>query len=122
MHIITTHKNTDFDALASMVAATVLYPGAVCVLPKTVNPNVKAFMSIHKDIFDMHSSDEIDLNKVKRLIVVDTNNWSRLGRMNALSKRDDIEIILWDHHKGDGDIKATWKCSEEIGANITLMV
>jgi len=122
MQIITTHKNTDFDALASMVAATVLYPEAVCVLPKTVNPNVKAFMSIHKDIFDMHSSDEIDFNKVKRLIVVDTNSWSRLGRMNALAKRDDIEIILWDHHKGNGDIKATWKCLEEIGANITLMV
>lgn len=121
MQIITTHKNTDFDALASMVAATVLYPEAVCVLPKTVNPNVKAFMSIHKDFFNMHSSDEFDLKKVKRLIVVDTNSWSRLDRMDVLSKRDDMEIILWDHHKGSGDIEATWKCSEEIGANITLM-
>jgi len=124
MQIITTHKNTDFDALASMVAATVLYPEAVCVLPRTVNPNVKAFMSIHKDIFDMHSSDEIDFKKVKRLIVVDTNSWSRLDSMDSLLKRDDIEIILWDHHKsnGDSDIEATWECREEIGANITLMV
>ncbi len=122
MQIITTHKNTDFDALASMVAATVLYPGAVCVLPRTVNLNVKAFMSIHKDIFDMHSSGEIDFKKVKSLIVVDTNSWSRLDSMSTLSKRDDIEILLWDHHKGDGDIKATWECREEIGANITLMV
>lgn len=122
MQIITTHKNTDFDALASMVAATVLYPGAVCVLPKTVNPNVRAFMSIHKDIFDMHSPDEIDFNKVKKLIVVDTSNWSRLDRMDALSKRDDIEIILWDHHKDGGDIRAKTKCIEETGATITLMV
>ncbi|RPH51591.1 MAG: CBS domain-containing protein [Desulfobacteraceae bacterium] len=124
MQIITTHKNTDFDALASMVAAKVLYPEAVCVLPRTINPNVKAFMSIHKDIFDMHSSDEIDFDNVKRLIVVDTNNWKRLDRMETLSKRDDIGIILWDHHKGNGesDIKATWECREEIGANITLMV
>jgi nanoRNase/pAp phosphatase (c-di-AMP/oligoRNAs hydrolase) len=122
MEIITTHKNTDFDAFASMVAAKVLYPGAVCVLPKTVNPNVRAFISIHKDIFDMHTSDEIDFKKVKRLIVVDTNNWNRLDRMGALSKRDDIEIILWDHHKDSGDINPTIEYREEIGANITLMV
>jgi tRNA nucleotidyltransferase (CCA-adding enzyme) len=122
MRIITTHKNTDFDALASMVAATVLYPGAVCVIPKTVNPNVKAFISIHKDILDLHSPEEIDLGKVTSLVVVDTNSWSRLDRMNALSKRDDLEVIVWDHHKGSGDIKATSSCQEETGANITLMV
>lgn len=121
MQIITTHKNTDFDALASMIAAKVLFPEAVCVLPRTVNPNVKAFLSIHKDIFDMRSPGEIDFDKVRRLIVVDANNWNRLDHMDALSTRKDIETILWDHHKGDGDIKATWKCHEEIGSNITLM-
>ncbi len=121
MQIITTHKNTDFDALASMIAATVLYPKAVCVLPKTVNPNVKAFLSIHKDIFDMRSPGEIDFDKVKSLIVVDTNTWSRLERMDLLSTRKDLEIILWDHHKCDSDIKATWKCQEESGSNVTLM-
>jgi nanoRNase/pAp phosphatase (c-di-AMP/oligoRNAs hydrolase) len=122
MRIITTHKNTDFDALASMVAAKVLYPEAVCVIPKTVNPNVKAFISIHKDVLELHSPDEIDFAKVKSLVVVDTNSWSRLDRMNALSKREDVDILLWDHHKGFGDIKATWSCQEETGANISLMV
>jgi len=47
MQVVTTHKNTDFDALASVVAATILYPGTIPVLPKTLNPNVKAFLSIH---------------------------------------------------------------------------
>ncbi len=122
MRIITTHKNTDFDALASMVAAMVLYPGAVCVLPKTVNPNVRAFISIHKDVLDLRSPEEIDLGEVTSLVVVDANSWGRLDRMSALAKRDDLEIIVWDHHKGSGDIKATWNCQEETGANITLMV
>ncbi len=122
MQIITTHKNTDFDALASMIAAKILYPEAACVLPKTVNPNVKAFLSIHKDIFDMYSSAKIDFDKVKKLIVVDTNNWNRLERMDALSARKDLEIILWDHHTCDGNINAAWKCHEETGSNITLMV
>lgn len=50
MQVVTTHKNTDFDGLASTIAALILYPGAVSVLPRQVNPNVKAFLSIHKDI------------------------------------------------------------------------
>ena len=41
MRIVVTHKNTDFDALASTIAAALIYPGAVPVLPKTLNPNVK---------------------------------------------------------------------------------
>ena len=51
MKIITTHKGTDFDALASLVAGTILYPGARAVLPNVINPNLKGFLSIHKDCF-----------------------------------------------------------------------
>jgi len=122
MQIVTTHKNTDFDALASVVAATVLYPDAIPVLPKNVNPNVKAFLSLHKDLFNVHSSAEIDLAGVKSLIVVDVNNWGRLDNMDTLRQRDNLEIILWDHHLNEGDIHSTWKCQEEMGANITLMI
>ncbi len=122
MQIATTHKNTDFDALASTIAATILYPGTIPVLPKNLNPNVKAFLSIHKNIFNIHTSDDIDLNKVDRLIVVDVNKWDRLDRMKPLRKKDDLEIILWDHHLMEGDIEPDWKCSEEMGANITLMI
>lgn len=121
MQIITTHKNTDFDAMASLVAATLLYPEATPVLPKTSNPNVKAFLSIHKDIFDMSSSADIDLDAVSSLIVVDINSWGRLGRVGKLKNRENLEIILWDHHGSVGDIQPTWKCQEKMGANITLM-
>ena len=51
MHIVTTHKGTDFDALASVVAVNLLYPGFVTVLPGSLNPNVRAFLSLHKDLF-----------------------------------------------------------------------
>lgn len=36
MEIIVGHMNTDFDSLASMVAASRLYPEAIMVLPGTV--------------------------------------------------------------------------------------
>ncbi|WDN87729.1 tRNA nucleotidyltransferase (CCA-adding enzyme) [Desulfosarcina sp. BuS5] len=121
MRIVTTHKNTDFDALASLIAATIIYPDAIPVLPKNVNPNVKRFISIHKDLFRIYTSKEIDLEKVDSLVVVDINDWSRLEGMEALVDKDGLEIILWDHHQAAGNIIPGWKCHEEMGANITLM-
>ena len=122
MQIITTHRGTDFDGLASIVAGTLLYPGAVPVLPKTINPNIKAFLSIHKDLFEMFSIDDIDLDEVDRLIVVDTNRWDRLDRLDRLKDKSGLDVIVWDHHENHCDISASWKCQERIGANITLMV
>ena len=122
MQIITTHKNMDFDALASTVAATILYPEAVPVVPRSANPNVKAFLSIHKDVFDVSNFEDIDTDAVERLIIVDINSWGRLGRIGMLKNRKNLEIHLWDHHSGSGDIQPERKCQEKIGANITLMI
>jgi len=122
MQIITTHKGADFDAAASVMAANILYPEALAVLPKSLNPNVKAFLSIHKDVFNARTPHEIELEKVMRLIVVDTNKWSRLDQMDRLKKKKNLEIFLWDHHLSEGDIEATWKCEGAVGANITLLI
>jgi tRNA nucleotidyltransferase (CCA-adding enzyme) len=122
MQIATTHKSTDFDGLASLVAATLLYPDAVPVLPKAHNPNIKAFLSIHKDLFNLKSVEEIKLEEVSSLVVVDTNQWERLDRMDDLKKNEELEVIVWDHHENDGNLPAAWKCQELIGANITLMI
>lgn len=122
MQIITTHKSTDFDALASVIAGTILYPEAVPVLPANLNPNVKSFLSLHKDLFEMRSFKEIDPDKVRQMIVVDANSWDRLDKMHKLKSKDNLEIIMWDHHPGSGDLNSSWKCHETIGANITLMV
>jgi len=122
MQIITTHRSTDFDGFASVIAGTILYPGAIPLLPKTLNPNVKAFLSIHKDLFETHSVDEIDFNNVKRMIVVDTSKWSRLEQMGDLKNKKNLEIVLWDHHQNQCDLNPIWKCQENIGANITLMI
>jgi tRNA nucleotidyltransferase (CCA-adding enzyme) len=122
MHIVTTHKNTDFDALASVIAATIIYPGAIPVLPKNLNPNVKAFLSIHKDLLQVSSLDDINPSKISRLIVVDVNKWERLDRMATLRSRADLEIFLWDHHTNEGNISADFLCREPAGATVTLLV
>lgn len=122
MQIATTHKNTDFDAFASLIATTLLYPKVIPVIPKIVNPNVKAFLSMHKDLFEVVLAKEIDLSKATRMIVVDTNSWSRLEPMNKLSANKDLEIHVWDHHENSGNLNPKWECQEKIGATITLMI
>jgi len=122
MHIATTHRNTDFDGLASMVAATLLYPGTIAVCPKNVNPNVHRFLSLHKTSFDIILSGEVNLETVSRLIVTDTNQWRRLDRLDHLKDQEGVELLLWDHHLGIGDLNPDWQCVEKIGATITLLV
>ena len=46
MQIISTHKNADFDAAASVLAAKILFPEAVAVLANSLNPNIME----HKDM------------------------------------------------------------------------
>ena len=122
MQIVTTHKNCDFDGLASLFAVTLLYPEAVAVLPNAVNPNVRAFLSVHKDVFSFRQPAELDLAAVSRLFVVDTARWDRLDGLAALQAREDLAIRIWDHHPGESDMKADVLVQEPVGACITLLV
>lgn len=122
MEIITTHKNVDFDALASVVAASRLYPEARIVLPRSINANVRAFLSIHKDLFPVLSPLELRHDEVSRLIVVDANRWERLDGMTPLMGRSDLDIHLFDHHPEIGDILASFGKQAPVGSAATLLV
>lgn len=121
MKVITTHKSADFDALASVVAANLVYPDSVPVLPKSLNPNVKAFLSIHKDLFPYKEPEDIDMDDVDSLVVVDAASWDRLEGFRDLMEKRDLEIIVWDHHRG-GDMNPDWICQESKGATATLLI
>jgi len=122
MDIITTHNTSDFDALASLIAAGIYYPNALMVLPTRVNPNVQAFLSIHKDLFPLASYKDVDPEAVTRLIIVDTNQWKRLDRLNGLAKKKDLEVHVWDHHALASDINAAQATQETVGACTTLFM
>ncbi len=122
MEIITTHKNVDFDALASVVAASHLYPGARIVLPRSINANVRAFLSIHKDLFPVLSPLELRHDEVSRLIVVDANRWERLDCMSPLMDRSDLDIHLFDHHPEIGDLIPSQGKQAPVGSAATLLV
>ena len=122
MHIITTHKNTDFDGLASVIAGTLLFPGSVGVIPKSVNANVAKFLSTHKTAFNIVLPKEVNLDEVDTLTVVDTDQWRRIDRLNSLQGRQELKINIWDHHQNGGDIKADFICQEPVGATVTLLI
>lgn len=120
--LLTTHKNTDFDAFASLVAAQMIYPGAQPLLPKPLNPNVKAFLSLHKDLFPWADRPAPSPDGTDRLIIVDTAQWNRLSGTSTFRKNPDLDIWIWDHHVQPSTIKSSWQCCEPLGANITLMM
>ncbi|BCU06696.1 DHH family phosphoesterase [Allochromatium tepidum] len=121
MQIVTTHINSDFDALASMVAASFLYPGVTRMVPSQVRPAVREFLTVHWDLLQLKPRRAIDPAAVERLIVTDTGSWERLDDLRMLAERTDLETIVWDHHMAPGSIRAGELHREEVGATVTLI-
>lgn len=122
MHIVTTHTNSDFDALASMVAASFLYPSVTRMVPSQVQPAVREFLTLHWDLLQLKPRRAMDPSAITRLIVTDTSSWERLDDLRMLAERTDLETIVWDHHMAPGSIQASELHREEIGATVTLLL
>ncbi len=123
MDLITTHINTDFDALASMIAVQKLYPGAVVVLPGSQEKNVREFMKSSAWAFDIKRPKEINLSDVNRLILVDTSSRKRIGSLEKLLDRPGLEVHVFDHHpRRDSDLRGTVEVVEEAACMSTVMV
>ena len=121
--IITTHVNADFDSLSSMVAAKKLYPHAVIVFPGSQEKNLRNFL-LHSMsyLFDFYRIKQIDLSAVRRLILVDTRQKSRIGKFAELLERDDLEIHIFDHHpKSDDDIHGDMEHIKPVGSTTTIL-
>ncbi|MCL6635911.1 MAG: CBS domain-containing protein, partial [Peptococcaceae bacterium] len=123
MEIITTHTNTDLDALASMVAAQKLYPGAVMVFPGKLSRNVEEFMALHKDTLNVRAVRDIDPDLVETVILVDTKSPGRLAKLAELLGKPGIEVHIYDHHpRAEGDLRGSLEVVEMVGATATLLV
>jgi len=121
--IITTHVNADFDAIASMLAAQKLYPEALVVFPGSQEKNLKNFfINSMVYLFNMAELNDIDFSSVKRLILVDTRQAARIGKLADLLANKDIEIHIYDHHPAtDNDIRGRLEVHEPTGANVTIL-
>ncbi|MBR1439248.1 MAG: CBS domain-containing protein, partial [Synergistaceae bacterium] len=125
MQLITSHLNTDFDSLASMIAVQKLYPDAVICPPGSMSRKVRDFMAKQGRSFAARISKpkKIPLDEVTMMIVVDTRSRSRIGTFSALTGRNDVEVHVYDHHpQTPDDIPAKKFTYEPIGAATTMIL
>ncbi len=122
--VITSHINTDFDGLAAMLAARYLYPEAEMVLPGSPERSLHDFL-LHSCgyAFPFKRLKDIDSDKIKRLIVVDTRQQSRIGVFAEIAARPEVEVLVYDHHPASSDDLEGVELAEiaEVGALVTLM-
>lgn len=102
--VITSHANADFDALASMIAASKLYPGAALIFPGSQERNIRDFfIQTATYLFAFRKLADIDERAVRRLVVTDTRQRSRLPHVAPLLDRPDVRRIAFDHHPDTGE-------------------
>jgi tRNA nucleotidyltransferase (CCA-adding enzyme) len=121
--VITTHVNSDFDAIASMLAAQKIYPEAKVVFPGSSEKNSRDFfVSSMVYLFNMDSVKNIDFSTINRLILVDTRHPSRIGPFADILDRKDLEIHIYDHHPFmENDIVGQYEKCRLTGATVTIL-
>jgi len=118
MHLVCTHEQADFDAVASLLGVRLLDPEAMPVLPRRVNRNVRAFVTLYGDHLPFVEFDQLPRSRVELLTVVDTQSSPSIKGV-----RGDTKVHLIDHHPPGDDMDSTWTAHiEEVGATATLLV
>lgn len=124
MEVIITHINADFDALASLLAAHKLYPEAKLVFPGSQEKSLRDFF-VRSTFYVLEAgrAKDIALDKVTRLIMVDTRQRSRIGRFAEIVDKPGLEIHIYDHHPASADdVRGTLEVIEGKGATITIIL
>ena len=118
MDLILTHEYADFDALASLVAAQRLYPAARAVRPRTLNQNVRAFLTVYGGEFSLCHPEDLQRRRARDVLLVDTQHLVSVKGVNAKSI---LHVI--DHHPLDehARIEGT-RVIEPLGATTTLLL
>ncbi len=119
MKVITTHKNPDFDAISSCIAAKKLYEDAAIVFPDLPERSTKNFI-IQSIIYPYLNNRNIDTKEIDTLIIVDTHSKKRIESKFAQIV-DRVRTICYDPHE-EGDINCNENHFKKTGANTTQMV
>ncbi|MFO5526849.1 MAG: CBS domain-containing protein, partial [Cuspidothrix sp.] len=124
MDLILCHTTADFDALGAAVGLTCLKPGSKIVLTGGAHPPVRDFLALHRDEYPLIERRSVNPERIRSLMVVDTQKRDRLGKAAIWFDLPNVqEIIVYDHHLAqDRDIPSTQLYLDEVGATTTLMV
>jgi tRNA nucleotidyltransferase (CCA-adding enzyme) len=118
IEVILTHEHTDFDALASMLGASLLFRDAYPVLPQHLNRNVAEFYTLYKNQLPFLEARYLPKAHVARAVLVDTAsaNWTK--GMDRKTRR-----FVIDHHTAASELpEGTEIWNADVGANTTMLV
>ena len=121
--VILTHENADFDALASLLGAALLYPQSLPVLPWNLKRNVQAFLSLYRNQFPFVEPRHLPRGRVELAIVVDTRKFNSVKGMDTGTRH-----LVIDHHTEAEPLPSGWDNWQEslgphsTGANATLLI
>jgi tRNA nucleotidyltransferase (CCA-adding enzyme) len=121
MHLILTHDNADFDAIASLLGAAKLYPGALPIIPRRVNRNVRDFLHLYWDEFPFQRPQEVPITKADRVGLVTLVDSQHIPSLKGIDEETHFHII--DHHALARELPpGTRMTLQSTGATATLMV
>ncbi len=119
MKAILGHSNTDFDCLASMVAAQKLFPDFMPVIPASAERHVRDFIQqegLPCPFIWTHKLDE----KITEAIIVDNVDVARTD-VSPEFGRDCRIVAVYDHHPEEDNVQTAVYHHKQCGANITLL-
>lgn len=121
--VVVGHANPDFDAYAAMIAATKLYDGTRAVYLGSQNANVREFHNLHEEFVPFADLKTLDLDRIERVIMVDTRDPGRVGELAKVVDRPGVQVIVYDHHpRQEGDITGVEDHSLMVGATTSILV
>jgi tRNA nucleotidyltransferase (CCA-adding enzyme) len=116
MRLILTHEQADFDAIASLLGAYLLDEQAVPVLPRRVNRNVRAFLTLYGTELPFLEQRDLPTRAIEGVTLVDTQS---LTRVKGMSRKTRVQVV--DHHTSRDDLPKEWQVMiEPTGATTTL--
>ena len=118
MDIILTHERTDFDGLASLLGAYLLEQHLTPVLPRQLNRNVEAFVTLYGVELPFLDPRDLTGEPIESVCLVDTQSMTSLKGMVS-----DLKVRIIDHHPLRNDVPEDWETIiREIGATTTIFV
>lgn len=118
MRIIITHEQADFDALASLLGAYLVDGTSLPVLPRRMNRNVRAFITLYGAELPFVEARDLPNHPIETVYLVDTQT---MATVRGVSENTRVHVV--DHHALRESIGSNWTVvSEDVGATTTLLV
>jgi tRNA nucleotidyltransferase (CCA-adding enzyme) len=113
-----THEQADFDALASLLGAHLVDERAIPVLPRRMNRNVHAFVTLYGVELPFVDPRDLPGESVESVTLVDTQS---MVSIKGMDRKTQVRVI--DHHPPREGLPPAWQVTtEDTGATATLFV